>query len=100
LPLEYQWYRNDQLLPTEKSASLHIAPALLKHLGVYKCEVRNASGASVVSLPVALDFLPMAPEVLVEPGDRQLTEGDSYTLQTKGACMHVSEWMCLCAFTR
>ena len=81
----YQWYRNDHLLPNEKANRLVINNALLKHLGVYKCEVRNGEGATTWSNPVVLDFVPVEPTVVTEPSDRSVTEGDSCTLQTKGA---------------
>jgi hypothetical protein len=85
LPLTYQWLRNDTLLPGEQGKTLRIEGAQLRHLGTYKCEVRNAADDVTTTSTVTLDFLPMAPVVVSHPASRDVTEGEKVVLQTKGA---------------
>ncbi len=85
MPITYQWFRNDTLLPGEQGKVLLIEGAQLRHLGTYKCEATNAAGDVTSSSTVLLDFIPMAPEVVTHPANRDVLEGETVVLQTKGA---------------
>jgi hypothetical protein len=90
LPLDYQWYRNDVPVRSEKGKVLSISPVQIRHLGTYKCVVTNAAGDATSSNPVTLEFTPAEPMIVSQPAGKSVHAGDTAELQVVGALAALS----------
>ncbi len=77
-PLEYEWYRNNQLLPTQTEAQLQRAGVSTADAGNYHVIVRNGLG-QITSRTAKVEVYP-APVITVQPVSRTVDQNKNSSL--------------------
>jgi hypothetical protein len=77
-PVEFQWYKNGELLPGATASELIISSAQKADTGVYHVQVSNAGGTSRSDNATLIVIRP--PTIVTQPGDVITVEGAQFNL--------------------
>lgn len=80
-PLDYQWKKNDSIIPGATADSLSIPSAQNSNAGAYTVVVSNASGSAVSdAATLTVTAAPVAPGIATQPKSQTVMAGSSVTL--------------------
>lgn len=79
-PLDYQWFKDDVALPSQRSRSLSIGYATFEDAGEYRVRVKNSAG-EVFSDTVTLDVVQAPPPLRIVNHPQSISAADGTSAQ-------------------
>lgn len=80
--LNYQWYKDDEILENEDSNTLFIDNSDFSHSGVYYCLISNEDCGTIMSRDVSI-YVVNSTEIIVEPSDKQFELGETVSFKVE-----------------
>ncbi len=94
-PFQYQWFKDEALLPGENGATLTLPTVGKSHAGIYKVQVSNARSYGLFSQAARLTaILPPPPVITQQPGDVSIDRGEnaSFAVSATGTPPFQYQW--------